>query len=529
MAQAPRLSRLTTLLASIFLTGTVAKPAPVAAQPPALDLPTSIADSWHRTIRERFGHGPSFPMGPGPEVIPTPTFVWVSDVQRSLPGTPWSTANAYAEALELVRTAYSAVEPDRARVLIVFTTFNEGGRALFYTALANDTSGLGDADEATLFDNTPSSVLDGYAWMGSYEVLEEAGAEFASEAFLHELNHRWTAYLKVDLPGIPPNILLGRNDSHWSFLAETGNSPMEGNLWIEEADGWWRTGFTEPRSPRFSDLDLYLMGLLPPEEVSPVRVLRGITAIEPAWYSVLPESSPAHRLGISVRVRAQAAVEIDIEDIVSAAGPRVPAAVKPREPRVWPVGIALLSDGRAEPTPERLKSFALKLETWVADFERATRGLMRLDTRLAEAGLRPFGEPCSAPQNCDRTESDRCATPLGEDEPVCTRTCLDHRDCGTGACCVGQTAPGLCLSSFRACEAPPRAQGLDTMPSLGPDAGSMTNELGDPAGVGCGCDSARALSSRRRPLGLQGWLLVALALARGLRWRRVRAARPRRG
>jgi hypothetical protein len=475
-----------------------------ASPPPALDLSPADGARRARAVRARFGHGPEAPLGPGPRTLPTPRFLWVEDRSRSLPGPPWTTDDAYAEAFELARGAWASREPDRARLLIVFTTFEEGGRALFYTALANDVRGLGAGEEAALFDASPGSQLEGYVWMGALSVLDAAGPAFATEAFLHEIAHRWAAYVRVDLPGVPEDALLGRHRSHWSFLLHTGNSPMEGNAWRMGEGERWSTHFEEPRRFAFSPLDLYLMGLVPPREVPPFPVLLEVDRIQPSWFSARPEEAPAHRLGMTVSVRARETAWIDIDDVIAHAGPRVPAA-SPGLPVRFPIGVVLLSDGRARATQARLADFDRRLRGWIDAFEAATGGRMRLEAGLESAGRGALGAACAGPEDCDRTVADRCAAPTAGAPVVCTRACSTHGACGPGACCVGARAPGLCLPE-------PTGGGCGPEPAWGRDAGSSGGERPrrrapqaprEPARDGCRCTGLRG-----RGLGPLGLLLA---------------------
>lgn len=487
---------------------------------PRLDLDPEAARRRGRAIRGRFRRGPAQPLGPGGVVIATPRFLWVSDVARTLPAAPWTTDAAYAEAFEMARDAWEGLEPDGARTLLVFATFDAGDRQLFYTALSNDVRGLGEGDEAALFDDSPGSTLEGYAWMGSLEGLDAAGPNFATEAFLHEIAHRWGIYVRVNRPGLPADVLLGRNATHFSFLADTDNSPMEGNRWSPQGERW-TTSFDAPPEFRFSPLELYLMGLIPPTEVPPIRVLGPLTRIEPAWFRVNASTPPAHRLEIEVSGETERTDLVTIQDIIAAAGPRRPPAPSSTAPVVRKAAVILLSDGRANPTPERLKAFDNRLQSWVAAFAVATGGRMTLDIDVGSAGLGGLGAPCDDVDGCDRRVADACMLDASG-KYRCTRACAVHADCN-GLCCVGSSVPGQCAPA-------PDSRACGTAPGSGPDLGPTPvagSDLGR-SDIG-GLEPPRSNGCRSTMGGQQtlGALLLVLSLM--ARRRRFRPEAPQRG
>lgn len=97
---------------------------------------------------------------------------------------------------------------------------------------------------------------------------------------------------------------------------------MEGNNWEEISPGVFRTGRV---SFRFSPLDLYLMGLIPPSEVPPFFVI-----VEPDTMGQrdingqrITRESPPEYAGTPVTIRGRR-VTYTIDDIIRANGPRIP-------------------------------------------------------------------------------------------------------------------------------------------------------------------------------------------------------------
>lgn len=424
-----------------------------------------------------------------------------------MPAPPWSTDAAYAEAFELARGAWASREPDGIRILIVCTTFEEGGRSLFYVPLANYVRGLGEGDEARIFDATPDSSLEGYVWMGRPEALEAAEPGFSTEAFLHEIAHRFGVYIRVDVPGLPREVLLGRRHTHWSFFADTRGSPMEGNPWTPDGEPDWYRVHLEHELV-FSPLDLYLMGVLPPEAVPPTLVLLGSAATEPPWFSARPEEPPARRLGVPVRVRAPAVAEVTIHDVIRAAGPRDPPASP--APVVLPIGVVLLGMGPERPSPDALASFGARVAGWVEAFSRATGGRLRLFARLASAGDAGPGEPCRSVEDCDRTRSDRCEPEAPGASPVCTRPSDKNGGVSPEPGEGGPLLPVRCDAPFaRREDAGPAVLAQDTSPQIDPRRLTGADES-------CACRAARAPGSSSR---IPAVLLAAVSSLRALRRR----------
>lgn len=516
----PARARTSVALASLFASSTLLAAPPPLAEPPPLDITDSamaarlrdrLAAEW--AVPPQVRHPRWFTPDVAPEVILAPRFVYVRDRALSLPTPPWFRDDAYVAAFELVRAAFTANQPDRARLVLVFTTFSDGGGSLFYLPLANDVAGLGDGKPTELFDDTPGSVLDGVAWLGDVDTLEAAGDAFFREAFIHEIAHRWSAYASVDRVDVPRDVLRGRQRMHWSFLTESGTSPMEGNTWLPGDDRYtWHTSIETPPSFRFSPLDQYLMGLVPPEAVPPTAVITDWSVLEPEGMTVTRELPPSHRLGKAVTLRANTRTEITIDEIVAASGTRVPGAADGRV--TWPIGIVLLSNGLDRATFEELVRLDQRISELVRDFERATEGRMVLDVAIEGAGTVDFGEPCPTIDVCDRTRADRCLPIRSGGEPVCTRTCDVDADCGPGFCCGAVATeepeaalPLICVAGDRC--APPGGPGPPELdrPDAGPSGPSID---GDPSEGGtCTCTTTRAASPWSLLVALLFWVRPA--------------------
>src|SRR2546423_183366 len=92
-----------------------------------------------------------------------------------------------------------------------------------------------------------------------------AGINSAISIVCHELGHRWLAYVRYS---DDENVLLGRDNSHWSFFLDTRTNTdgsfsalLEGNSWREAGGGLFTT--SETAVNYFSRLSQYLMGMRP--------------------------------------------------------------------------------------------------------------------------------------------------------------------------------------------------------------------------------------------------------------------------
>lgn len=138
-------------------------------------------------------------------------------------------------------------------------------------------------------------------------------------------------------PALAVDILLGRgnrlangtivNRSHWSFFVNSGGSPMEGNAWSELSAGLFRT---ERPTFRFSDFDLYSMGLMAPAEVRPTFMIAEPRDV-PRGYG---RESPPTYYNQQVTVRGRR-VDLTVDDLIRANGRRNPAF--PNTPRALDV------------------------------------------------------------------------------------------------------------------------------------------------------------------------------------------------
>ena len=235
-----------------------------------------------------------------------------------------------------------------------------------------------------------------YAEFGVEDDYEFHGHSYGVRHVAHELIHRWTARLRFRDPVSGRVEDLADSGSHWkkwvhvperypiwSGFAEepySTGSIMGGRVWQDNGDGTFTeldTGY--PRAMGLSDLDLYAMGMIPPEEVRPTFLLRD--AVETGTRGVFRATK----------------VPVRVEDIVAALGPRVPSASEER--KVFRLGVYLLHEDGRPPRAEWLERAHSLTEDVVNYFSLAT------GTRpLAPAAPWPL-QPGGAAAHVDCTHS----------------------------------------------------------------------------------------------------------------------------
>ncbi|MBI2150286.1 MAG: hypothetical protein HYU27_06740, partial [Acidobacteria bacterium] len=190
-----------------------------------------------------------------------------------------------------------------------------------------------------------------------------------------EFGHRWLAFLDVSTAS-----MLGRADSHWSFLHNTFGSVMEGNEIEDLGNGRFQTvRATESYSP----LDQYVMGLRPASEVPPWFVVASptLTTPIPAGFPAscrnvenLPSCAPFVGLQFSGTRR-----DVTIDAVLSRAGSRVPSF--PQAQKDFRVAFILVTTRGQEPKPASLQTLEAMRTTWVSFFQTAVdgRGTMNAD------------------------------------------------------------------------------------------------------------------------------------------------------
>ena len=278
-----------------------------------------------------------------------------------------------------VGQAFYRTHPDSYDQLVVWTDSRLIEDAFaFEVTVANEVQGIG----LDVFDFSRDYGSGGQ--LRSYAVMDFLGKypDDPQQRFLgenttvsvlgQEVGHRWLAYFDFrDHTGQRSDLLLGRQEAHWSFFFDSDGSVMEGNDIEALGGGSFRTvGAVN----KFSRLDQYAMGLVPPADVPP-----SFYVADPVNLSEQKDRESAPDIGVTFNGTRR---DVLIEDIIAIHGPRVPAAAD--APRVHRQAfVYVVSRGRDVEAAQVEKVDRIRRQ-WTTFFEAATENRMRAETRLQQ-------------------------------------------------------------------------------------------------------------------------------------------------
>lgn len=317
------------------------------------------------------------------------------DVDGSIENANWFTRDPFFAAYNDVEAGFLAAHPDDSQFLIVLSTWQlPPPVGALYQSVANDVQGIGyehiAAEDPVIpdagngyFDDTPNSQVQGFLHMNTWTnyLGEDRGGvddNYISLVFGQEIGHAWLAFVHYQQGGGSSGDMLGRSNAHWSFYLDSGGSPVEGHRWIDNGDGT----FTAQKQDiyEFSDLDLYLMGLLPPEEVEPWFLLENVyNCVDSAAMdgSCAPPDAflfQADQYTVNATRR-----DITIEDVIAAEGPRVPAF--PEAPNEYDISFVLITRAGEELDEGSKLQIDAIVGRAIEIFDDQTRGYARIVNR----------------------------------------------------------------------------------------------------------------------------------------------------
>ena len=262
-----------------------------------------------------------------------------------------------------VATEYFKNHPDKD-FLVFFSTFDyalpEAGAQGFYTEVKNDTQGI----NRTLLNNSAqygsAGMLQGAIDMGNITQLAAnpygPKLEETLTTLSHELGHRWLAAVRFKNPdGMLNTSLIGKDNAHWSYLLDTKGSLMYGNGWKDNGDG---TFTSVSKQNAFSPLDLYLMGMIPKEQVPPMLLIEN---------SSIDKTKLPH-LGDTITGTSKI---VTIDDIIAAEGERIPNTSASQ--KQFNVGFVLLTRPGDNATAAT-QAIETMRKAWAGRFAELTQG-----------------------------------------------------------------------------------------------------------------------------------------------------------
>ncbi|HEV8485017.1 MAG TPA: hypothetical protein VGV87_15855 [Blastocatellia bacterium] len=286
-----------------------------------------------------------------------------------------------------VTRAFYRTHPDDVDFIYIWTDFqfdNGLGLARAFN-VRNDISGIG----LKLFDH--GSVYGSPARLATIITMGDT-ADWPAEPFdhvagifsgigivCHEVGHRWLAYVRFDQDHDIKDDLLGRDLSHWSFLVDSrsiedggSSSVMEGNAWHDAGNGTFTT--IESSADYFSELDQYLMGLRPAEDVGKINFL----VVEDPTKSTLRTNTPALNYSVGAVHR-----QTSVGQIAEREGPRVPDFQN--SPHEFRVAFILVTEQGSLVSAERISNVDRYRRSLVRYFSTATNRRGSLDAALSHS------------------------------------------------------------------------------------------------------------------------------------------------
>jgi hypothetical protein len=287
--------------------------------------------------------------------------------------------------------------------------------------------GIDIMDNSALFGSNGRLKSMIYHSFGSYSIFD------------HEIGHSWGPAIGnslglLEYPG---------NQSHWNRMTDIGgqmgyfyfaDSGDVGNF-AYNGDGTWHLVYNTDIPP-YSSLELYVMGLIPPEEVPPVHVLESPDLSDPE------------------RITAASYQTITIEEIMAAeGGPRIPSSDEaqrdftlafivsqdiPYNDAAYAYFSLMAYDLMTLDPPDRTRY------GFMAPFYWATGGRATVDTRLPVDVPDPVGpDPLPAPPQA--TEEVTAATEAPEQPAATSESAADDPE---ATATPGPGSPSICPSAL---------------------------------------------------------------------------------
>jgi hypothetical protein len=282
------------------------------------------------------------------------------------------------DLVALTRKFYSSHD-DNYDQLVLWTDTSLITDAFAYeTTVKNEVTGLG-IDTYDLAGDFGSAgrlrslvVMD---WVGKYPdnpAQKFLGENTTVSLLGQESGHRWLAFLEFRDRGLGiqrSDALLGRDLAHWSFFFDSDGSVMEGNDIEDLGGGSFRTvGAVQ----RYSLLDQYAMGLIPPSRVPTFFYVEN-----PTNMSANRTAGSSPEVGVTFNGTRR---EILMQDILDVHGARSPSAAD--SARVHRQAfIFMVSAGRPQDAAA-ISKIDLIRRSWEEFFLEATDRRMRAITAL---------------------------------------------------------------------------------------------------------------------------------------------------
>ncbi len=338
-------------------------------------------------------------------------FMIFDDVDGTVENNNWYARDPFFVGYQAIEDGFLSVHADDSGFIAVYTTWELGGGVgAFFQSLANDIEGIGYEHAAAIdaiipapyFDDSPKSQVFGFMHMNDWKWhvlpgLKGLDERWISLVFGQELGHAWLSFVRFD-DGDPSTALLGRALAHWSFYLNTGGSPIQGHDWTDNQDGTFTA--TPHDEFQYSDLDLYLMGLMPAEEVAPWFLIEDPhDCVDSAKDDKSCAEASAFQFQAPSYTVSGTRRDFTIEQIIKFEGPRVPSYED--APKNFDISFLLIKRPDEVLCDDELEAIEAVIERSIEMWEGQTRGRATLTNRTEAAGRPRPGPSCGGETSSD--------------------------------------------------------------------------------------------------------------------------------
>jgi hypothetical protein len=268
------------------------------------------------------------------------------------------------------------------------TPFYSWGLAGYSVTVSNDVQGIG----VDIFDYSAAYGSEGKlkSWIRTFSMSLNPGL------LNHELLHHWAAFLDAGF---------GFGLSHWGAIERPTTG--FGNYWgaykrFETVSAGKYRGFISNPEGDYSDLELYLMGLVSDSDV--VTPIRAIPNATPGNNGTDPITRESYR-----EIAGDPIKEVRMQDIIARHGPRIPGVAHAQ--KEFSSALIVAYDRQLTGVEFAYFDFLMRqyeqpLPSYRTSFEKATGGRASMSTRLASPPPLPspvqlLSPPDDAHLGCD--------------------------------------------------------------------------------------------------------------------------------
>ena len=251
-------------------------------------------------------------------------------------------------------------------------------------------------------------------------------------SLLHETGHQWSVYIGYHADGNKLNVT--KDGMHWSEETSTDWDPMGGVRYKDNGDGTFTKLSHSSGEPwqYYCPQSLYLMGLLPPNEVPDLMV---VTPQDPVCFN-------------NKEICPGTARYVSVKDIITVEGERLPSSTDSQKD--FRMAFILITKKGQKPTDEQIKKMNYIVDNFPNAWAKATRNLSTMSTDLlsipslictdSDGGNNPYVKGTTTLGS--QTYTDSCSTTNTLKEYYCANNqiqnymviCPTGYTCQDGAC-----------------------------------------------------------------------------------------------